>query len=274
MEIKDNVSQDIANKIFNDDRLEKLPKLREVLSGYYANADESHMLDHIDAVKQRAISMMLYVYDRFDIIPNALVVLLAIELHDVGSCIDRAHHDKASLNLIQNDETVKNFLTDELQLTSKEFVSLAYCILQHGSHFSGKYYSIECEVVASADRDNIDIYEILYRSAMYSKKHFPDNAVENTVAYNISRYKEPFNSPDYHVPNWHFDYYKLKDEAIWDKMKRFFSNKEAVVKVVECILRDEDEYTIRNYIEDVVRDGVEKYSEVVEVRKLFTGGLV
>ena len=271
MEIKSNISQEIANTLFDDERLEKLPDLRSLLSGYYSNSDEAHMLNHIDAVKGRAIDMMIFLYQRFNIKTNALIVLIAIELHDVGSCIDREHHDMASLKLIRDTDEIKDFLVNNMKITTDEFMRLTYAVLQHGSHFDGDdYYSVESEVVASADRDNIDIYEILYRSTKYSQKYNPDNVVEATSKYNISRYASPYDSKDYRVPSWHFDYYIQKyGNGIWNSLMKFFNNEKAVYRTVEMINSDCSEYDVRNYIKDTVSPAKTTYSEAVEVKRLF-----
>lgn len=214
--------------------------LHYLAMGYYANSDSAHMQDHIELVKERAYNMYQWLNDKSI---DLDVILCACTLHDIGSCRDREKHAEESYKIYKTDKKIQETVPQEIERK----LNIAYCILQHSSHFAGEYYSKEAEVVASADRDEPDIYNILYRSTQYGKKHFPDTVVEDVSEYNIKRYAK-FPSKDYRVPDWHYAYWNTVIPDSIENLNKFFSNEDAVKKVVEMIYNEIDEYEVRKYI--------------------------
>lgn len=219
-----------------------------IAMGYYASADYAHKQDHIELVLTRATDMMDWLNDPSI---DKEVVITACILHDIGSCVDREKHAEESYNIMRKDPEILKLLPKE----SVRKINVAYCILQHSSHFNKPYYSKEAEIVASADRDEPDIYSILSRSVEYGKKHFPDKVVEEVSKYNIKRYKTRHSS-DYRVPEWHYAYWNEKIPNSMINLNRFFSNEDNVKYITQMIYDDEDENIVREMISTKLRKGV------------------
>ena len=75
--------------------------------------------------------------------------------------------------------------------------------------------------------------------------------VEDVSNYNIKRYAK-FPSKDYRVPDWHYAYWNTVMPDSIENLNKFFSNEDAVKKVVEMIYNEIDEYEIRKYIKSVL----------------------
>ena len=161
---------------------------------FYTKADAAHMGDHIELVKKRALDMYMWLKEKKGIEADLKSVILAASFHDAGSAINRDNHHEISYELFRDGK-----LTDGIELTQVEKLRIANAIREHSSHYDGNYYSIEAQIVASADRDEPDIYSILSRSVDYSKRYNPDNIVDSVSEYNIKRYAH-FPSSDYRVP--------------------------------------------------------------------------
>ena len=153
-------------------------------------------------------------------------------------------------------------LTEGIELTNSEKIIIMNAILQHSSHFEDNYFSIEAEIVASADRDEPDIYNILSRSVDYGRRYNPDNVVDSVAEYNIKRYAS-FPSKEYRVPDWHFEYWEDKlGKDIWNEINTFFQNEEIVKKVCKQIYDNVSENEVRKTIRDYIhKDTSNIYNE-------------
>ena len=210
---------------------------------FYTRADAAHMGDHVELVKQRALDMYNWLKEKKGIEADLKCVILAASFHDTGSAIQREDHNVISYNLFKGGK-----LTDGIELTDDEKIIIANAILQHSSHFKGNYYSIEAEIVASADRDEPDIYAILSRSVDYARKHNPDNIIDSVAEYNIKRYAS-FPSDDYRVPDWHFEYWDDIMPNCFTYINKFFQNEDIVKKVIKAIADDDTERYVREMID-------------------------
>lgn len=218
---------------------------------FYTRADAAHMGDHIELVKKRALDMYMWLKDKKNIEADLKCVILAANFHDAGSCIRREDHNIMSCKLFKEGK-----LTEGIELTNTEKLIIMNAILQHSSHFEDNYFSIEAEIVASADRDEPDIYNILSRSVDYGKRYNPDNVVDSVAEYNIKRYAS-FPSKDYRVPEWHFEYWEDKlGKDVWSEINTFFQNEEIVKKVCKQIYDNVSENEVRKTIRDCIHKDV------------------
>ena len=224
---------------------------------FYTRADAAHMGDHIELVKKRALDMYLWLKDKKNIEADLKCIILAANFHDAGSCIEREDHNIISYQLFKEGK-----LTEGIEITDSEKLIIANAIIQHSSYFEDNDFSIEAEIVASADRDEPDIYNILSRSVDYSKRYFPDTVVESVADYNIKRYAH-FPSKDYRVPDWHFEYWEDRmGKDVWSEINTFFQNEEIVKKVCEKINDGVTENEVRKTIRDFLhKDTNNVYNE-------------
>ena len=219
--------------IYWDKELEQ--KLMSASRAYYQLTDEAHHLHHIIEVKDRAISMANWCkgnigYDNINL--NAL--LIAVVLHDMGGAIDRENHARESVKLLLTEPRFTNLNLD------KEDVQIACtCILEHSSHFSGKYSSIESEILASADRDRPETIPILIRSMRYSIKHCDsaEETISGCVKYNMKRYST-ISSSDYHVPTWHYQYWDSECPNLFEELRLAFSNDSNCITQICTLIYD------------------------------------
>lgn len=258
-------------------------KLKDLAKKYYMATDHAHMEDHINAVIERAIDMTNWLLEMTeigvndDVIPEVnegdidLDVLIAITtLHDIGGAIDREHHNTVSANIFMKDPEF-----DIFNFTKDQKLKIMYGIIQHSSHFAGEYNSLEAEIMASADRDKPDVYDILYRSVEYSKKHNSDDPVASTVEYNCNRYSS-VESKDYHVPMWHYRYWESTlGYDVFKGIHKFFKNEKAVTKTCQMINDGDDKDTVKKYITSVMSDNEITNKQYTEsINKLYEGGRV
>lgn len=198
--------------------------LNNASTHFYQNTDNAHTLMHIKEVKERAFDMANWYYDYTDTKVDMDVILIAATLHDMGGAIDREKHPEESVKLLLTDPNFNN-----LPVTKEQINKACEAILQHGSHVSEPYKSKECEVMASADRDEPDIYNILRRSMQYTIAHCEskEEAIDSCTKYNCSRYGV-VPSKDYRVPDWHFLYWNKKKHGSMELLHKAFKDKERI----------------------------------------------
>lgn len=205
--------------------------LNNAAAHFYQNTDSAHTLMHIKEVKERALDMANWYYDFADYKADMDVILISATLHDMGGAIDRERHPDESVKLLLTDPIFQN-----LPVTKEQINKACDCILQHGSHVTEPYKSIECEIMASADRDTPDIYDILRRSTQYSIAHCEtkEEAISGCVKYNCSRYGT-VPSKDYRVPDWHFLYWNKKRPGAMELLHKAFKDEERIKLIVTIL---------------------------------------
>lgn len=205
--------------------------LNNAATHFYQNTDNAHTLIHIKEVKERAFDMANWYYELNDYKADMDVILIAATLHDMGGAIDRERHPDESVKLLLTDPNFQN-----LPVTKEQINKACECILQHSSHVAEPYKSIECEIIASADRDKPDIYDILKRSTQYSVEHCEtkEEAISGCVKYNCSRYAT-VPSKDYRVPDWHFLYWNAKMPGAMNLLHTAFQDEERIKLIVTIL---------------------------------------
>lgn len=152
----------------------------------YAQNDAGHRLDHIEYVMRRSIDFADYVEKHDNSYHlNYDVVIIAAAYHDLGHHVDPKKHEEGSVQMLENGQTIRNFLTpNELRIAKR-------AIRQHRSHNSVCSRDIYSKILASADC-NVNIDTMLRRTYAYRVKNRSsstlDEMIEDSRQHLIEKY--------------------------------------------------------------------------------------
>lgn len=135
----------------------------------YSKNDKGHQLDHINYVIRRSLLFM----EQFESLDPDMVYTIAA-YHDIAHHIDKDEHEVLSAKVLQNDENLRRFFTEEQITLMKEAIE------DHRASLEYEPRSSYGKIVSSADRST-DIDGFFRRTHGYSLKHFPEYDREQRI---------------------------------------------------------------------------------------------
>ncbi|MBU3853816.1 MAG: HD domain-containing protein [Candidatus Paraprevotella stercoravium] len=127
----------------------------------YASFDKAHQNDHVDRVIQESLRLAQY----YEVNPDMVYVIAAY--HDVGLVEGRERHHLVSGRLLQADQKLRNWFSEEEIQLMKEAVE------DHRASNKHEPRSIYGKIVSEADRV-IDAETTFRRTVQYGLSHYPE----------------------------------------------------------------------------------------------------
>lgn len=127
----------------------------------YASFDKAHQNDHVDRVIQESLRWAQY----YEVNPDMVYVIAAY--HDVGLVEGRERHHLVSGSLLQADQKLRNWFSEEEIQLMKEAVE------DHRASNKHEPRSIYGKIVSEADRV-IDAETTFRRTVQYGLSHYPE----------------------------------------------------------------------------------------------------
>ena len=127
----------------------------------YASFDKAHQNDHVDRVIQESLRLAQY----YEVNPDMVYVIAAY--HDVGLVEGRERHHLVSGSLLQADQKLRNWFSEEEIQLMKEAVE------EHRASNKHEPRSIYGKIVSEADRV-IDAETTFRRTVQYGLSHYPE----------------------------------------------------------------------------------------------------
>lgn len=127
----------------------------------YEHFDKAHNLSHVQTVIEESLSLAA----KYDV--NESMAYTIAAYHDTGLCRDRATHHLLSGEILKQDETLRQWFSEEEIETMKEAVE------DHRASTDHEPRSIYGKIVAEADRV-IDPIITLRRTVQYGLKQKPE----------------------------------------------------------------------------------------------------
>lgn len=131
----------------------------------YASFDKAHQNDHVDRVIQESLRLAQY----YEVNPDMVYVIAAY--HDVGLVEGRERHHLVSGILLQADQKLRNWFSEEEIQLMKEAVE------DHRASNKYEPRSIYGKIVSEADRV-IDAETTFRRTVQYGLSHYPEMSPE------------------------------------------------------------------------------------------------
>lgn len=131
----------------------------------YASFDKAHQNDHVDRVIQESLRLAQY----YEVNPDMVYVIAAY--HDVGLVEGRERHHLVSGRLLQADQKLRNWFSEEEIQLMKEAVE------DHRASNKHEPRSIYGKIVSEADRV-IDAETTFRRTVQYGLSHYPEMSPE------------------------------------------------------------------------------------------------
>ena len=145
-----------------DNKLKKF--IEEVILPEYAKNERAHGIEHINYVIRRSFELIQQNQLKVD---NNMVYVIAA-YHDIGHHINPKKHEIISAEIMQKEERLKQFFSEE------ELLIIKQAIEDHrASSEREEPRSIYGKIVSSADRNNT-VEACLERSYYYGKKLNPE----------------------------------------------------------------------------------------------------
>lgn len=166
-----------------DNKLRK--HIETVVFPEYDKNEPAHQLDHIKYVINRSFKFAQTIADiDYDI------VYVVAAYHDIGHHIDPKKHEVVSAKMMQKDEKLKNFFSnDELKIIKE-------AIEDHRASSDHEPRSIYGKIVSTADRNN-SVESCLERSYFYGKRLHPEYSDEELFDRAYEHLKTKFGENGY-----------------------------------------------------------------------------
>ncbi|MBQ6396137.1 HD domain-containing protein [Candidatus Saccharibacteria bacterium] len=210
-----------------EDKIDK--RLREHIESKvfpeYAKNEPVHGLEHIKYVIERSFKFA-------ERVPgvNYNIVFTVAAYHDIGHHVDPKRHEIISAEMMQKDEGLKQFFSeDELKIIKE-------AIEDHRASSDHEPRSVYGRIVSTADRNN-SVNSCLERSYFYGKKLHPEYGERELFERAFEHLKLKFGEDGYAK-------FFFKDE----EYERF-------LKEIRELLSDKEKFieTQRAYIEKIMR---------------------
>lgn len=159
----------------------------------YERNDHGHDLEHIKYVIERSLKFASTVEN----IDYDMVYTIAA-YHDIGHYIDAKNHEKISAEILENDENLKDFFTDE------QIKIMAEAVYDHRSTMEGEPRSIYGKIGSSADR-NTTVTSPLKRTFFYRLEHNPDDTLDEIVEESRQHILNKFGKKGYATEKMYFE---------------------------------------------------------------------
>ena len=170
----------------------------------YDKNEPAHSISHIKYVIDR--SFQLVCENNLDVNPNMVYTIAAY--HDIGHHIDSKTHEILSAQIMINDESLKQFFTDEERQIIKEAIE------DHRASSKEEPRSIYGKIVSSADRNTL-VEVPLKRTYSYRLKHNPNDSLDDIIEDSRQHIINKFGKKGYATEKMYFedlDYKKFLEE--------------------------------------------------------------
>ena len=106
-----------------------------------------------------------------------VMIGLAAIIHDVYQSKDRKNHHIMAEELC--DFFIKEKASKKLDISSRDlyfflsnfvFMNVGYICKQHRASYNGEFRNVLCEIFSAADRDHLDLKQVIQRSYLYNKE--------------------------------------------------------------------------------------------------------
>ena len=180
----------------------------------YQKNDSGHNIDHIKYVLERSLKFASTVPNI-----NMNMVYVIASFHDIGHHIDAKNHEQVSSEILEKDNFIKKYFTEE------EMKIMVEAVVDHRASLEHVPRSIYGKIVSSADR-NTDINVPLKRTYSYRKEHFPNASLEEIIEESRNHIIDKFGKNGYAKEKMYFedeDYNKfLKEVESFTEDKELF----------------------------------------------------
>jgi uncharacterized protein len=156
---------------------------REILPRY-DHFDQAHQRDHVTMVIQQSMDIA----SRLDVDIDMVYAIAAY--HDTGLCEGREHHHEVSAQIIQADQNLRQWFTEE------QILVMADAAEDHRASAKQAPRTIYGRIVAEADRF-IDPETIVRRTIQYGMNHYPELGREEQYQRMLTHLKEKYGRNGY-----------------------------------------------------------------------------
>ena len=156
--------------------------IEEVIFPQYSENDGAHGIVHIIEVIRRSFALN----DTFKLGLDKNMIYAIAAYHDLGKHEDHVNHHLIGAQRFINDETMKDFFTDEQRNIIKEAIE------DHRSSKEDEPRSTYGKLVSSADR-NTSINIVFIRSFFVAKERQPESNIEDYLDYTIKRLSKKYD---------------------------------------------------------------------------------
>ncbi len=196
--INDEIREHIENNVFPE----------------YQKNEPAHNLSHIKYVIDRSFKFA-------QTVPNINydIVYVVAAYHDIGHHIDPKKHELVSAEIMQKDQELKKFFSeDELKIIKE-------AIEDHRASSDHEPRSIYGKIVSTADRNN-SVNSCLERSYFYGKKLHPEYSDDELFNRAYEHLKQKFGENGYAK----FFFKDEEYEKLLTDIRKLLSNKEKFIE--------------------------------------------
>lgn len=198
IKINDEIQKHIENNVFPE----------------YQKNEPAHNLSHIKYVIDRSFKFA-------QTVPNINydIVYVVAAYHDIGHHIDPKKHELVSAEIMQKDQELKKFFSeDELKIIKE-------AIEDHRASSDHEPRSIYGKIVSTADRNN-SVNSCLERSYFYGKKLHPEYSDDELFNRAYEHLKQKFGENGYAK----FFFKDEEYEKFLTDIRKLLSNKEKFIE--------------------------------------------
>lgn len=167
--------------------------IEEEIFPRYNQNDSGHNLDHIKYVIERSFKFAKTIPDI-----NMNMVYIVASFHDIGHHIDAKNHEQVSSEILNKDEFIKSYFSEE------ELKTMVEAVVDHRASLEYTPRSIYGKIVSSADR-NTDIDIPLKRTYSYRKEHYPNSSLEEIIEESRQHIIDKFGKQGYAKEKIYFE---------------------------------------------------------------------
>lgn len=188
----------------------------------YEKNEPAHRLSHIKYVIDRSFKFA-------ETVPNINlnIVYVVAAYHDIGHHIDPKKHEIISAEIMQKDEKLKDFFSeDELKIIKE-------AIEDHRASSDHEPRSIYGKIVSTADRNN-NVESCLERSYYYGKKLHPEYSDDELFERAYEHLKLKFGENGYAK----FFFKDEEYEKFLTDIRKLLSNKEQFIEAQRAHIKN------------------------------------
>lgn len=182
----------------------------------YNQNDSGHGIEHIKDVIKRSLEFA----KQFEDIDLNMVYTIAAFHDSAYHMTGKVNHEVLSAKLFYENETMKQFFTDEQRQIIKEAIE------DHRASLEYEPRSDYGKIISSADR-NVDIISSLKRTHSYLAKYYPDLDLDQIIDRAYSHISQKFGTDGY-----------AKSYCYDQEFEEF-------KKYVKKLLEDKDEFALK-----------------------------
>jgi hypothetical protein len=237
-------------------------ELQVELKPYYSKNDKAHQWDHVLQVLDN-VTYIFYHLDRSpklaqwaselgeDIVVSFTKTAIAALYHDMFSTENRKeHHELAKAFIIKGDDYL-------LAIDKAARVHIGQIASEHRASFKDEYSSIECEILAAADRGAPDVDAYIMRSILYAHTKRKYSKLDSLV-HGLIHIGQKFGSnKNAKVPDWYDDFYKeqiRRSKGMFELCGNTQFDAEMAIGFVRTYF--DLDTKVRQWAEEIVLDGL------------------